>query len=191
MQENKKGNVGFSAVSLLLISGFIACLVALVNSITAPVIAEHGVESLKENIALIFAGSEDFDDITGTVTETSGVEAIYKVKSATGGEDNYCVHTSTAGYGGAVELLVGFNCDGQIAGVAVLSADSETPGVGQKITEKQFLNGFKGLSYNDEGAKVDGVTGATVSSKAALSGVNSACVAIDKILNGEEEEVSA
>lgn len=190
MQENKNGNIVFSTLSLLFVSGLIACLVALVNSFTAPVIAQHDEEALKQNIETIFPGGGDYSDITGSISETDGVTAVYEVKSATGGKENYCVHASAPGYGGAVELLVGFNCDGQIMGVAVLNADSETPGVGQKITEKSFLDGFKSLSYNQQGATVDGVTGATVSSKAAISAVNSACTAMDKLLNADGAELS-
>ncbi len=191
MQENKKNSIVFSTLSLLFVSGIIACLVALVNSFTAPVIADQNKESLKQNIEKIFAGSGDYEDITDTLGEMEGVTAVYKVKNVTGGKDNYCVHSSSAGYGGAVELLVGFNCDGQIVGVSVLNADGETPGVGQKIKEQSFLDGFTGLEYNAEGTAVDGVSGATVSSTAAVKAVNNACLAMDKVLGSEtSEEVS-
>ncbi len=192
MQENKKSSLLFSTLSLLFVSGIIACLVALVNSFTAPVIAEHGEESLKQNIAKIFAGSTEYEDITAEIAAKDGVSAVYKVKSATGGKDNYCVHSSAPGYGGEVELLVGFNCDGQIMGVAVLSAEGETPGVGQRITEKSFTDRFTGLSYNAEGTTVDGLSGATVSSGAALKAVNSACTVMSEILTPDEasEEVA-
>lgn len=191
MQANKKGSILFSTLSLLLVAGIIACLVALVNSFTAPVIAEQNKEALKQNIEKIFPGSSDYEDVTASLGDTDGVVAVYEVKSVTGGEDNYCVHTSAPGYGGAVELLVGFNCDGQIVGVCVLAADGETPGVGQKIKEQSFLNGFAGLEYDNEGAKVDGVSGATVSSTAAVKAVNNACAAVEKLLATEtSEEVS-
>lgn len=183
MQANKPKGILYSALSLLLIAGIIACLVAFVNSFTAPIIASHGEEALRQNIEIIFEGNSGYEDITADAGDIEGVKALYRVKSATGGEDSYCVHSVAGGYGGDVEMLVGFNCDGEIVGVSVLAADGETPGVGQKIKEQAFLNGFTGLMYNAEGSAVDGVSGATVSSGAALKAVNSACKAIDALFN--------
>ncbi|MBQ3195716.1 MAG: FMN-binding protein [Clostridia bacterium] len=188
MQENKNGKILFSTLSLLFVSGIIACLVALVNNFTAPVIAQQNKQALQQNIEKIFSGSTDYEDITASVEAVEGVNAVYKVKSSSGGQDNYCVHSSAAGYGGAVELLIGFNCDGQIMGVSVLAADGETPGVGQKIKEQSFLDGFKGLEYDAEGTKLDGVSGATVSSTAAVKAVNNACLVMDKVLSAETSE---
>lgn len=190
MQENKSRGIVYSALALLLVSGIIACLVAAVNGFTAPVIAKQNEEALKQNIEKIFADCSGYEDITSDVGEMDGVVAVYRVGSSTGGNDNYCVHASAPGYGGAVEVLVGFDCDGVIVGVAVLSADSETPGVGQRIKEDSFLKGFDGLTYNDSNGKVDGISGATVSSGAALKAVNSACNAMDALLGGEESEVA-
>lgn len=191
MQANKPKGILYSALSLLLIAGIIACLVAFVNSFTAPIIAGHGEEALRQNIETLFEGNSGYEDITSQAGSTEGVSAVYRVKSATGGEDSYCVHSVAGGYGGDVEMLVGFNCDGEIVGVSVLAADGETPGVGQKIKEQYFLDGFTGLMYNAEGTAVDGVSGATVSSGAALKAVNSACMAINALFNPDTGDMSS
>lgn len=186
MQENKGRGTAYAALSLLVISGIIAFLVAFVNSVTAPTIEKHNEEVLRANIESIFKGNSGFEDVTDSIPEVDGVVAVYRVLSGTGGQDSYCIHSSAPGYGGMVEMLVGFNCDGEITGVSVLSAEGETPGVGQRITGQGFLDGFKGLSYNQEGAKVDGISGATVSSGAALKAVNSACLAMEALLSSDE-----
>ena len=58
-----------------------------------------------------------------------------------------------------------------------LSADvtSETKGVGSKTGEKSFTDRFLGLTGNCDA--IDGITGATYSSKAVKAGVNAALAA--------------
>lgn len=195
MPENKKTRgAAYCALILLLVSGLIACMVGAVNGIAAPVIERHRQDDLKEKIDLIFPDNAGFEDISaefsdrGWLEGAEGVKAVYRVFSGSGGEDGYCVHGSSYGYGGEVEMLTGFTGDGRITGVRVLSADSETPGLGQRIKEEAFLSGFAGLAYDAEGTKLDGVSGATVSSAAAVKSVNGACVAIGNML-GDETEV--
>jgi len=72
------------------------------------------------------------------------------------------------GFQGIIRMMVGVNPhEEKITGVKVLS-HSETPGLGARITEPAFLEQFAQKSINDDfevKEDVDGVTGATVSSK--------------------------
>lgn len=193
MQKNKERGVLYGTAVLLLISCFVACTVALVNAITAPVIEANTTENIKKSIDSMFDGNSGFDDITadckadGALSEAEAVQSVYRVKSGTGGEDSYCVLSRAAGYGDDIELLVGFSCDGLIAGVTVIEASGETPGIGQRVTEEAFLAQFGGLKYNAEGTKIDGVSGATVSSTAVVKAVNAACTVIGRLLEAERE----
>lgn len=192
MQKNKERGVLYGAAILLLISCFVACTVAVVNKITAPVIEANTGETVKASIDLLFDGNSGFDDITadcltdGLLSEAEAVQSVYRVKSGTGGEDSYCVLSRAAGYGDDIELLVGFSCDGLIVGVRVIEASGETPGIGQRVTEEAFLAQFGGLKYNADGTKIDGVSGATVSSTAVVKAVNAACTVMDAILEAEQ-----
>ena len=82
-----------------------------------------------------------------------------------------------------MELIVGYNPEGAVTGVQVLSA-SETPGVGSNALTEEYLSQYIDqtgqASFNEaEGEnQVDAVSGATVTSKAVLKGMNTA----DKIL---------
>lgn len=192
MQRNNKG-VLYSAVVLLLISGLTACLIALVNAVTSPIIQKNTEKTINTSINTLFEGNAGFEDITkhceaeGYLAEAEGVVSVYRVTSGTGGEDGYCVLSKAAGYGDDIELLVGFSCDGVISGVKVLSASGETPGIGQKITEEAFLSRFLGLSSNESGTKIDGISGATVSSTGAVKAVNGACIVMNSLLDAGEE----
>lgn len=187
-QKNKERGVLYSAFVLLLVTGIIAFLVAFVNSVTSPVIETNDKQKVKEKINELFKDNSGYEDMTaecekdGFLKGADGVVSVYKVCSGAGGGDSYCIRSKAAGYGGDVELLVGFDCDGAVSGVKLLSASGETPGLGQRVAEESFLSRFGGLDFRN-GGTVQGITGATVSSKAAVKAVNAACVAVSNILH--------
>jgi Na+-translocating ferredoxin:NAD+ oxidoreductase subunit G len=86
--------------------------------------------------------------------------------------------TGRGGYGGDIGLMVGVNLEtDRIIGVAV-TTHSETPGLGAKVkTDPKFTTQFKGLSVTDDvalaeaGGPINAISGATVSSRAVVSGV--------------------
>ncbi len=186
--QKKQNSVAYCAVVLLLIAGIIAFVVAAVNFITKDKIAENLKAETAEKIDAIFGDNKGYTDVTAEfdVSSIKGVTAVYEVVSSTGGQNFYCIQSEAVGYGGMVEMLTGFDCDGRIVGVKVLSADGETPGLGQRITDEKFLAAFSGKLY-DTPANIDGWSNSTVSSKAAVNAVNSACNAMEIILGGEEE----
>ena len=88
-------------------------------------------------------------------------------------------------YGGAISILTGTNSQGVISGVAVIY-HSETPGLGDKITNKSFLDLFKGFAVNDkiavkkDGGTIEQFSGATISPRAVAAGVKDSL----KVING-------
>lgn len=85
---------------------------------------------------------------------------------------------------GGLDLLIYMNSDGSVGGISVVSI-SETPGLGTKVNDPEFLNKFCGIA---EGAvivkqtpvsenEVQAVTSATYSSKGVASAVNDAIAA--------------
>lgn len=92
----------------------------------------------------------------------------------------YAVETYTdKGFGGRIELMVGFAPDGTIINTAVLK-HTETPGLGDKMDAAksefplQFMDKnpqkFK-LSVKKDGGEVDAITAATISSRAFCDAV--------------------
>ena len=80
------------------------------------------------------------------------------------------------GYGGEIEIIVGVDMDGKLAGVWVGGDKfSETAGLGAKTREPAFTEQFIKLAPPVELKKdIDAVSGATISSSAVTSGVNKA-----------------
>lgn len=78
-----------------------------------------------------------------------------------------------------IDLVVAMNSNGTVKGVSVVSL-GETPGLGTKVQNDSFLSQFKGKSGSVEIVKnapkkdgeVQGVTGATYSSKGVAKAVN-------------------
>ena len=129
-----------------------------------------------------------------TLEPYSGEDAnIVSVHKA---ENGYVVETVTYGYAGEITMFVGVNNAGNVTGLVVYEAH-ETPGLGNEaLTDHvflaQFLNksgtfevtthgadAFSGATAQAETAEgesigVDGITGATVTSKAVARCVTSA-----------------
>ena len=85
--------------------------------------------------------------------------------------------TSPEGYGGDIEVMVGVSSKGTVYGIEVLS-HLETPGLGAKIMEAKFKDRFKKRNLSNtkwavkkDAGDVDGITGATISSRAVIKAV--------------------
>ncbi len=93
--------------------------------------------------------------------------------------------TARDGYTGDIDLIIGINVDGSVAGVRVLS-HRETPGLGDKVDYKksQWVDGFTGKSLHEpkaeqwrvkrDGGVFDQFTGATITPRAVTKAVKQA-----------------
>ena len=137
----------------------------------------------------LLPGSENF-----TAEAYSGEDTnIISVHKA---ENGFVVETNVYGYADYVRMMTAVNNDGKVTGLVVLEAH-ETVGLGNEaLTDhvflKQFLNASGSFEVATHGAdafssatgttesadgetvEVDGITGATVTSKAIAKSVNSA-----------------
>lgn len=90
--------------------------------------------------------------------------------------------TAPDGYSGAIDMIVGINIDGSLAGVRVLS-HNETPGLGDKVdtrksdwilafTGRSLLNpSADGWAVKKDGGEFDQFTGATITPRAVVNQV--------------------
>ncbi|MFC1883645.1 RnfABCDGE type electron transport complex subunit G [Thermodesulfobacteriota bacterium] len=99
--------------------------------------------------------------------------------------------SSATGYHGIIEVMVGIDTSGKLTGISIMT-HTETPGLGAKIVQADFTDQFTGLELSDElnlssaGGKVDGISGASLSSKGVMAAVRKALELFPKI----KEEVS-
>ncbi len=136
----------------------------------------------------LLPGSETF-----TVEPYTGEDV--NIRSVHKAENGFVVETVTYGYADEMTVVVGVNNEGKVTGLVVLEAH-ETLGLGSRaLTDHvflaQFLNKSGSFAVAAHGAdafsgataaaetegdsvEVDGITGATVTSKAVVRCVNSA-----------------
>lgn len=185
------------AITLCLIASLTSALVALVNSVTAPVIAKRSAEKTAQSLKEVMPLSERFEEVetelTSVISSDGKEVSVDGIWQAYVGQDSvgYCVKVSPKGYGGAIETIVGISADGDIIGTKIVSM-SETSGIGTKINDEEFLSQFEGKSGSITGVtsspskdQIQTVSGATKSSKAFLRGVNAALTAVSQIDGGE------
>ncbi|MBL7843558.1 MAG: RnfABCDGE type electron transport complex subunit G [Cyclobacteriaceae bacterium] len=97
---------------------------------------------------------------------------------------------SSKGYSGDIWLMVGFNEAGDVLRVQVLE-HKETPGLGSKMSQPNFLNQYFGknpgknnLKVKKDGGEVDAITGATISSRAFSEAVQLAYETFQSVNHG-------
>ncbi len=92
----------------------------------------------------------------------------YKIYKATKGGEfiGAAVESSANGFGGALNVLVGFDKEGNIIDYSLLS-HAETPGLGSKAADW----------LNKDGGQIDAITASTITTRAFLKAVNNAYAA--------------
>lgn len=91
------------------------------------------------------------------------------------------------GYGGDLGVMVAFNLDNGTVRRIGITIFKETPGIGTKVMTSRFLKQFNGrenVALRSEGGEIDGVSGATFSSKGTVLGVQHA-ISVFGALKGE------
>ena len=139
-----------SILTLLVICAVMAVLMAVTNTITAPIIEQNQAAAANDALKVVMPGGEGFEkmDVSG-YTLPATVSEVYS--EASGG---YVFQLTTTGYSSGLVILCGVNADGTVSGATCLSS-SETLGY-----EKTFGENF--IGKNMEGVDgVDTVSGAT------------------------------
>lgn len=133
-------------------------------------------DELASGLTEIYGGSDGFDMLMnddGTVKTYEGVTSVITNGSGTAFE------ITADGYSkGGLHLLIGFDENGAVCGISILTI-GETPGLGTKVQDSAYLDRFKGITSPD--FQVDGITGATYSSKGMNNAVETAVNAYSKL----------
>lgn len=120
----------------------------------------------------LLPGSESF-----TLEPYTGEDPL--ITSVHKAENGFVVQTLVTGYASDITMLVGVSNEGKVTGLVVRRAH-ETPGLGSNVlTDTDFLAQFLNSTGDTEiGTNVDGISGATVTSRAISRSVNSAVAVV-------------
>ncbi|MBQ2603710.1 MAG: RnfABCDGE type electron transport complex subunit G [Acutalibacteraceae bacterium] len=185
--------IAIPTIALTLICGISSALLACTNEITHLRIAAAEEETKQNSMRCVTPENT----VTFEKAEiTDNTAECYKALDKDGNIIAYAISASVKGYGGTIKVMTGIDNDGNLIAVNVYDNSSETPGLGAKTSESEFTDGFKtqypknGFAVSKDAEKypsavtVDAVTGATISSRAAVSAVNIALDIFDEVSGG-------
>ncbi|MFC1846630.1 FMN-binding protein [Chloroflexota bacterium] len=159
-------------------------LLIFTEGFTGPVVQKRLQQQVVDQMGDIFPNIVDWEhnEDIDIYTLFADIERTQKI--------GYAFLATGAGYGGSISILVGLEDAQTVKGIIILS-HIETPGLGSRITEPSFLNQFIGLNINNvaltqDGGQIDGLTSATISSKAVVNAVKE--TAMEKIAQLEGAE---
>lgn len=192
MNKSSFKEIGMLTAKLFIICFIVSGLLALVNSVTEPVIGENEQKNFEEAMQQLLPEAEKFEEVKDLdfVPTESGVslDSLYK-----GVKDDepcgYVVSTvCSEGYGGDISVMVSVSQENKVGEIKIMSI-SETAGLGAKANTPEFLAQYKGLKAeigvekNNGGSAeentISAISGATVTSKAVTKAVNCAIEAAE------------
>lgn len=189
----KESTLRSMAVCLFLVCLVCSALLGGVYVLTLDKINEEVVKKTNNAIALV---TPEFDNEPSAESQSVDLdgEAITVYPAKKGGQTvGYAVESFTSkGFSGTINVMVGFDMDGNIVGTSVIS-HAETPGLGAKMTEPAFYSQFVGknpasfrLSVAKDGGDVDAITASTITSRAYCDAVDRAYRAFQKVVNSSK-----
>ncbi len=156
----------------------VTALLAYINMVTSPIIAEAEQKAAEQARAEVLADADAFELVeVAELPET--VDEVYKASNGAG----YVFMLTTKGYGGDMKLICGVKADGSIEACKTLS-HSETSGLGSKTTEDAYKNQYTGKT-SDTLSEVDAISGATISSVAYMTAIEDALEAYEMVKEAE------
>lgn len=175
-------------VALFVITAISGGLLGLVYGMTKDTIAEVDQKKTEAAIQAVLPLEGEISYTADTMAYTEdGVTMTFPCNLAYDQEGNFkgaAIKTNEGGFGGKIEMMVGFLADGTIKGTSVLS-HAETPGLGANMTGKfkdQFVDKNPAtyhLTVTKDGGDVDAITAATITSRAFSKAVDKAYKAFE------------
>lgn len=146
-------------------------LLGVVHQVTEPLAQANEARRAQEAYEKLMPSAASFEAIP---CDEEGCVAALRALDASGSSVGTIVVAQSKGYGGQVPIAVGFATDGTVASILAMSND-ETPGLGTRIAEEAYIGQYVGrdASQVDE-SSIDLISGATISSEAALAAFNNA-----------------
>jgi Na+-transporting NADH:ubiquinone oxidoreductase subunit C len=181
---------------VLILGTILSSALIAVNTFTTPLIEKNQAVKLQKTILSAFGYSYTIEDLEETYNKNitvmgEGDSLYYKAENGL-----LAFPYKGKGFQGEITGVIAMASDIKtISGLAILS-QVETPGLGSRIGEEAFLGQFPGQKFNpeliytsagsaDSESEIDGISGATLSSKAIINILNDNIVLINKIMEGK------
>ncbi|MFH0860197.1 MAG: RnfABCDGE type electron transport complex subunit G [Candidatus Altiarchaeota archaeon] len=159
-------------LTLVIICAASAAGLSVAYSITSPVIEDNRMGGIRSAQKEVMPAADTFKEISDEKIMIGGVKNVFEASSKDGNLIGYVIVTEAKGFQGGIRIIFGADTGGAITKVRILE-NVETPGLGSRINEEDFLKQFEGKAFVDDEPKVDAITGATISSSAVIESVKS------------------
>lgn len=185
------------AAKLFIIATVATAILAIVNNMTAPIVAAREKTEFETSLSRVFSDADEFKslkeiDIDKFDKVVEGNKNIADIVFAfqNGEEVGYVLKViGKGGYGGPITFVVGVDKDNTILGYEVL-VSQETSGFGSQVAEDPFVSSVIGKKLQGEMVKaanptedneIQAIAGTTISVKAILNGLNGAILALEQL----------
>lgn len=187
LEPRRTGTPGRSALAFAVFGALAALIVGLTWQWTHRPIADsrarHTIAELGRVLPVDLYDNRPHEDVIWRDTGGGTPLPIYRARLD--GVPSAAVLTAVApdGYTGEIRMLVAVDAAGRVLGVRIIE-HRETPGIGDAVARHGWLSAFTGRSAADpppdgwslrrDGGEFDGITGATLSSRAVVVAVGRA-----------------
>lgn len=174
----KIASLGLILFTVTAVTGLI---LGFVNEITAGPIRETQARLKTEALKNALPEAQVF---TPMELASGADETLLEIQKGTSGGKTagYCVTVVTKGYAGAIETVVGITSEGTLRAISIIN-QSETPGLGAKAPLPAFSGQFGAKAVDrltvvktppSAPDQIQAISGATITSTAVVTGVNTA-----------------
>ncbi len=172
---------------LLIICAIAAGLLAYINSLTEPIIAERKAkEEINTREALIPGSS--FEE----VLTPEGFTYFIATDKESGELRGYSFIAIKNGYSGPIQTMVGLDSSFRILNIKVID-QNETPGLGANCLLSSFSDLFKGmydtdLAVDKDGGSIRSLAGATITTRAITNSIKEQILILKRSIADREGE---
>ncbi len=168
-----------STIVITLICLVVSGLLGLTNIFTAPLIEKGAKERAEATCSQILPSDDGFEELdldSFSPSLPESISALYREKGGKG----YVFQMTVRGYENGLVIMCAIDTSGKLIDVKTLSS-SETKTIGGKTEKAEYTDQYKGLAYPFDKSKVDGVSGATITSTAYVNAVADAFTAYELV----------
>lgn len=185
MAENKGKFIIKLALILLAVSAVMALALGIMNELTKEPIRVYAENKTKEAYANVLE-AEEYEE----VQIPDGIKGITKLSAAKDADGNvigYVAESTFSGAQGMITMVTGLDSELKCSGIYV-TKHSETSGLGAKAADtsagawrENVVGQGDGIALTKDHGEVDGISGATITSRAVVSQIQNVIDAVNKL----------
>lgn len=183
------------ALFLFTTTVIIAALLGVVHYVTEEPIQAQLERELLLAKQILLPSATTFETVDITKDSVPSVKMVERGLDISGSKVGYVVTVTPKGYGGEILIMVGFDASISLTSYRILKSN-ETPGLGDMAAKPEFTSRFEGWSgfpidivkNPAKETEVQAITGATITSKAMVQGINNAAEIVTFIEEENNEQ---